>query len=185
VTSHDGRRILTAGGDSAARIWDPVAGTPATPPLLFRGSPSAPAFSPDGRRVLTASGTLPAGLGEVRVWDAATGEPIAPLLEHGGRVRAAFSPDGRHLITACAGDDTARVWDLTSDQRPTEDLVRLAELLSCHQIDATAGSIALAPQGFRRVWQRLRSRYPGEFVHSRRAALAWPPPRKEKEHGTP
>ena len=54
------------------------------------------AFSPDGLRIVTASDDSTA-----RVWDAATGKPIATLSGHSGRVgSAAFSRDGLRIVTA-------------------------------------------------------------------------------------
>ena len=76
--------------------------------VLFghRGVVYAAAFSPDGRRILTASDDRTA-----RIWDAATGAPLAVLAGHGGPVYAAvFSPDGRRIVTA-SEDGTARLWD--------------------------------------------------------------------------
>jgi tetratricopeptide (TPR) repeat protein len=63
------------------------------------------AFSPDGGRVATASDD-----GTARLWDAASGKPLAVLREHTAQVAAvAFSPDGSRLATA-SGDWTARLW---------------------------------------------------------------------------
>jgi len=63
-------------------------------------------FSPDGRRAVTASFDQIA-----KLWDAATGKPIADLKGHAGRVLTArFSPDGERIVTASL-DGTARVWD--------------------------------------------------------------------------
>ena len=72
-----------------------------------RNGVDSAAFSPDGARVVTASGDKTA-----RVWDAATGEPLATLAGHDDDVvsRAAFSPDGARVVTA-SQDKTARVWD--------------------------------------------------------------------------
>jgi WD40 repeat protein/tetratricopeptide (TPR) repeat protein len=75
--------------------------------ILFHDGPvSEVVFSPDGSRVLTASED-----GTARVWDAATGQPLAPPMKHEKRVfHAEFSSDGRRVLTA-SEDGTARVWD--------------------------------------------------------------------------
>jgi WD40 repeat protein len=63
-------------------------------------------FSSDRARVVTASG------GSARVWDAASGKPLAPPLTHQGRILcAAFSRDGARVVAAYA-DQTAWVWNL-------------------------------------------------------------------------
>ena len=66
-------------------------------------------FSPDGRRVVTAAYDKRA-----RVWDYATGEPVAKPIQHPDWVfDAYFHPDGRHLLTTCR-DGRTRVWDWLS-----------------------------------------------------------------------
>jgi hypothetical protein len=46
----------------------------------------------------------------VRLWDAASGKPLAVLKEHTAQVYAvAFSPDGSRIVTA-SYDGTARLW---------------------------------------------------------------------------
>jgi WD40 repeat protein/tetratricopeptide (TPR) repeat protein/tRNA A-37 threonylcarbamoyl transferase component Bud32 len=63
-------------------------------------------FSADGRRVVI--GTLD---GQVRVCDAATGEPVSPPLKHQGMVTSvAFRNDGKWIVSA-SRDKTSRVWD--------------------------------------------------------------------------
>jgi WD40 repeat protein len=84
------------------------------------------AFSPDGRRLASAGG-FGAEPGQVKLWDAQTGQEIRTLTGHTGEVTSvAFSPDGRRLASAGGeskpfsadgkrpgpGDWTVKVWDL-------------------------------------------------------------------------
>ncbi|XXX72563.1 protein kinase [Sorangium sp. So ce134] len=103
--SPDGRRIVTASADRAARVWS-ADGT--GEPIVLRGHTDqlySAAFSPDGKRVVTGSQDRTA-----RVWSAdGAGEPLV-LRGHEDWVHsAAFSPDGKRIVTASA-DRTARVW---------------------------------------------------------------------------
>ncbi len=102
----DGRRVVTAGADGAARVWDVEGGQAVGEPLKHAGAVVQAWFSPDGRRVVTASED-----GTARVWDAETGKPVTPPLAHGQSLECAtFSPDGRRVLTA-ADTNAAHLWD--------------------------------------------------------------------------
>ncbi|SPE61404.1 putative WD40 repeat-containing protein [Verrucomicrobia bacterium] len=112
--SPDGKRIVTASEDHAARVWDGQTGQPVTEPLGHGDSVNFAQFSPDGRRIVTASAN-----GTARVWDAQTGEPLTGAMKHTSAVNTAqFSPDGQRVVTA-SSDHTARVWDARTGQALT------------------------------------------------------------------
>jgi WD40 repeat protein/serine/threonine protein kinase len=96
--SPDGTRLAAGSEDTTARVWDiptPITG-------------NCVAFSPDGRRLATTAGNA------ARVWDLATGVPLAELRGHEATARAVtFSPDGSRLATA-SDDKTARLWDVAT-----------------------------------------------------------------------
>ena len=96
------------------------------------------AFSPDGNRIVSGSAD-----DTVRVWDAATGQPVGqPLTGHQDRVwGVAFSPDGTRIVSGSA-DTTVRVWDAATGQP-------VGQPLTGH----TAGvfSVAFSPDGTRIV----------------------------------
>jgi WD40 repeat protein len=70
-------------------------------------------WSPDGRYV--ASGATD---NTVRVWEAATGQPVRTLREHTDRVTSiAWSPDGRYIASGAADKDkTVRLWEAATGQ---------------------------------------------------------------------
>ncbi len=108
--SPDGRRVVTAGVDSTARLWNLSDGQqPVT--LDHRGRVFLSRFSRNGRFVLTASFD-----GTARLWEVPQG-PEKLVLRHDGEgiVRVALPDRGRMLLTAGA-DGTARRWDPKTGQ---------------------------------------------------------------------
>jgi WD40 repeat protein len=131
--SPDSRRIVTGNWDKAARgctvkVWDAATGWDT---LTFRGhtgAVSSVAFSPDGTRIASAGSSWSAAgkltSGEVRVWDAATGQEGLTLRGHTVVTCVAFSPDGTRIASASGVyDDRQRiiggevkVWDAATGQ---------------------------------------------------------------------
>jgi tetratricopeptide (TPR) repeat protein len=167
--SPDGRRVATASWDKTARVWDAATGQPITPPLKHESTVTHATFSPDGRRVVTASEDKTA-----RIWDAETGQSITPLMKHEAQVwHAAFSPDGRRVVTT-SQDGSARIWEVPiSDDRDSDDWIRLAQMLSGTRIDESGALVPITPAEFRESWRALRDKYADDFVASRREVLAW------------
>jgi WD40 repeat protein/serine/threonine protein kinase len=158
--SPDGDYVLTASHDRTARVWDAATGLPLTPPLSHHGQVYGADFSPDGRYVATAASD-----GTARVWEAATGLPLTLPLKHQVEVLAVrFSPDGRLVLSVTRNGKVWR-WDLglTPDNRPTADLLALAQLLDGHRLDTAGGFVPVETATLQNLWQRLQARYPRGF----------------------
>lgn len=119
--SSDGRRLVTAGWDGTARIWDLTRGDLALAPRRLETAPEAEheIVSPLGfLGFLTAAAprvvVLDARDGTARVRDPWTGRVVGtpPELDRAAG-EAVLSPDGRRLATvARVAGTVARVWDV-------------------------------------------------------------------------
>ena len=129
--SPDNRWLVTGSDDYTAHLWDLTAPDPAATPIVLRGhrsSVEAVAISSDDHWLVTGGWDDAA-----RLWDLTAPDPAAApivLRGHEENVTAvAFSPDNRWLATASgapfgdAGDDTARLWDLTAPDPSAASIV--------------------------------------------------------------
>jgi WD40 repeat protein/tetratricopeptide (TPR) repeat protein len=123
----DGKQLVSAGDDKVIRVWDRQTGATVR---TIRGQVGPGeegriytiALSPDGRW-LAAGGWMAPGrgvrdneVGDIRLYDFATGNLVALLRGHLDGVNSlAFSADSKLLISG-GGDSTAIVWDV-ADRR--------------------------------------------------------------------
>ena len=101
-----GRRVVTAGWDGTARVWDARTGASEVILRAGRGHLETAAFSGDGKRVVTAGPDNSA-----RLWNATTGALLL-VLRHASKshvLDAEFGPGDRLVVTA-GSDGTARIW---------------------------------------------------------------------------
>jgi len=105
--SPDGARVLTAGNDGAARVWDARTGAPLFAPLRHGSAVQDAMFSPDGSIIATISASA-----EVRLWSAADGaalsrpfptNPQSAVWEFGPRAWA-FDSSGRFFAHALSNE---------------------------------------------------------------------------------
>jgi WD40 repeat protein/tRNA A-37 threonylcarbamoyl transferase component Bud32 len=114
--SPDGRRLAGLCAKKAVKVWDAATGRELLTLGGHAGRLEALAFSPDGGLLATGYEVQDAARGrsiggEVRLWNALTGQARFTLAADRERVHGvAFSPDGKRLAAAC-NDGTIKVWD--------------------------------------------------------------------------
>ncbi len=75
--SPDGSKIVTAGGDWTAQIWDAADVEPVGVPLKHKREVKSASFSRDGLRIVTASADKTA-----QIWDVTSGQAVGSPLQH-------------------------------------------------------------------------------------------------------
>jgi tetratricopeptide (TPR) repeat protein len=167
--SPDGRTLVTTSDDRTAQLWNADNGEILPTALQFQhaGQSWPPRFSPYGRLVVLTS---PGG---VRVWDAATGDPISPPLLHPADVDGvAFSPDGRQLLTA--SDHAGRLWPLAAEGNDAEEFLLLAQFLSCARTKTDdARLVPIGANELAESWDTIRQKFPNAFTPPPADASAW------------
>jgi WD40 repeat protein/tetratricopeptide (TPR) repeat protein len=121
--SPDGRYVVTACRDRAARVWDSRTGRLAFPQLSHGGTVSRVQFSEDGRDILSFNtGISRQGVKEAttaHVWELLDdGRPEWSVITDGAIRHASFDPTGKCLVTVAGRDHRteAQVWDAVDGQ---------------------------------------------------------------------
>jgi WD40 repeat protein len=151
--SPDGRRAVTASGDTTARIWDVQSRRTIAVLDHPRNFVFAASFSPDGSRVITGAGNI------AQIWDASTGALLQTLSDTGSGLveTAAFSPKGDQVITA-SRDHTARIWTSTRDWNAAPGRVLIlrghADIVNNAAFSRDGGQIVSASRdNTARIWE--------------------------------
>ena len=152
----EGKRIANPGAKMVAAVWDVTTGKALTPPMLMAGIEYT-AFSSDanGRYIITGGDLGMGSLGAVRIWDAASGQPITPVLRVDRPVTwAAFDPgSGRMLLASSSRISSARVpsgataWEilLPSTHQRIPEVLADTRIRALRWIDNLGGLIPIDP----------------------------------------
>ncbi|TVQ02020.1 MAG: WD40 repeat domain-containing protein [Planctomycetaceae bacterium] len=126
--SPDSKTLASASYDGTLKSWDMTTGKERATLGEHRGCLGYVAFSPDGKTLATGAIGSPIplpDLGDVRLWDVATGKIRTTLKRStddlltgtaGQDVHSVtFSPDGKTLA-AVSREMTIKVWDIATDK---------------------------------------------------------------------
>ena len=169
--SPDGKFIVTASWDGAARVWEAATSKNVSVLAGHGQQVTSASFSPDGKYVITASQDNTA-----RVWDGwQVGEPrIVKKLSENYLATAEFSPDGHYIMTA-SGEGKVRVWDWRNDSPTEEAQLDIAVALSGAPLsDSTAPSA----EGAKVPAKTVPSPSPSPVANTGSSAVASPTPGK-------
>ncbi len=140
--SSDGKRLISAGMDGFARIWDSATGSPDCALEHVGTEVNSAVFSPDGVEAATADDK-----GLIRLWNVAQ-RAVVHVMKHGRAgeevVAVLFTPDGRRLVSG-GRDHNLVVWDAASGQElaRTDALIGVIETLAMDR----AGKFVVAGGG--------------------------------------
>jgi eukaryotic-like serine/threonine-protein kinase len=158
--SPDSRKLATGCEDETVRVWDSQTTRPLSSQLRHRSAVDHLRFSSDGNWIVGSSAGRAAA---ARVWNSSSGEPLMPPVAHAeSNGQGFFLAQGKYLLTT--SNRIRRLWDLSPDDRPLNDLLALSELLSGHRIDETGVFQPLPAESLIAESAKLKSKYPRQFA---------------------
>lgn len=169
-------RLLSAGADGVARIWD---GWPLSLRQRLRGHLGmiiAASWHPTDENLVMTAGRY----GTARIWDAANGRELLALEIQNELYAARWSPDGGKLATASA-DGIVRIWTLAGSSAALE--VQGTQLLEGHDGAVTGIAwnargdqlVSISEDGSGRVWNAASGQQVALLAahHSGLRTVAW------------
>jgi serine/threonine protein kinase/WD40 repeat protein len=149
--SADGTRLVGAGSDTTARLWDAVSGRPVGPSLRHPTFVRGACIAPEGRLVATLDAA-----NQLRIWDGLTGDVLMPATPFDNRLRRFwFSENGQSLVVAY-NDNSFQRLVIPRLALSRSDAELLFPFLAGRRIDA-ADSVAFVDETeFRPDHERLR-----------------------------
>ena len=152
----EGKRVLTAGNDGRAIVWDARTGAKQLELRHPEVNDTAAAWSPDGTMVATAGGG-----GKVVLWRVADRAQVLTLAADPEWVSSvAFSPDGALLATSGSGERFTTLWDVASGR--TVGRLRHPTYVVALRFDPRGRTLATAAtDGTVRLWDMASQRQVG------------------------
>ncbi len=102
----------------------------------------------DGRRI---------GTGSAFLVDLESGLPVAPPLNHFATIRAFFDPSGQRILTS-SDDQSARLWNIVTDDRPVDAISLHAMAVSGKKLNSSEQLVSLEPTQLADVFQEAKDR---------------------------
>jgi WD40 repeat protein len=144
--SLDGKHVL-ATGHRALHMWEVASGERRTITVNYDGSIWDCAWSPDGAQVASADND-----GNLRIFDATSGEPVAEWRGHNRAVRTCtWSPDGARLLSG-GEDGVLRVWEPSTGQSIANWRGHRGCVNACAWSPDGARVISVGDDGALRLW---------------------------------
>jgi WD40 repeat protein/serine/threonine protein kinase len=181
--SPDSRRMIVAGGNRLSaqygvRIWDTQTGRALTPPMRHSRLVRKIKFSPDGELVLTVTeqgrdGDKPSLASELRIWVAATGQPLTLPLTTGSEIHdAAFALDNQS-VQAVSSDGMLRRWQLGWAHDRADQVRQLASILTGRKLDQSGGITSLEVEEICQGLRTLKRSLSTYFTSSNKEVGSW------------